>query len=175
MKLIHNLLPHSLKNEVYNVLTNSYFPWFWNEEVIKDSKDENTFQFTHSIYQDNKACSEYYNSVIPILWFFENNTNIKIKSIYRIKANLTTQYNMSEKDINDGVHIDKKEDNYLSLIYYVNDSDGDTLIYNNDVIEATTPKANNLLYFKSNLNHAGSFPKINKRRIVINFIVEVEY
>lgn len=175
--IIKNILPNILQKEIYDLITGSYFPWFWNENsTSSENNNENTFQFIHIFYMDNEILSDKYNLVLPILWFFEKETNIKIKSIKRIKANLNTRYLMNEKDKKDAIHKDWEEDNYLSLIYYVNDSDGETLIYNkNDNIEhKIIPKSNSLVYFKSNINHAGIFPVINKKRIIINFVVEIE-
>jgi hypothetical protein len=125
------------------------------------------------MYVNNEKNSDKLDLILPIIWFFQKETNIKIKSIFRVKANLTTRYNMSEKDVYDSIHIDHESDNYLSLIYYVNDSDGNTIIYNENKDEIT-PKANNLYYFKSNTKHSALYPKENKKRIVINFILEIE-
>jgi hypothetical protein len=56
------------------------------------------------------------------------------------------------------------------------DSDGDTVICDDNLneIERVNPIAGNLVWFKSTLPHYGAPPKINKRRIVINFVLELE-
>ena len=46
---------------------------------------------------------------------------------------------------------------------------GDTIIEN----KFFTPERNSLIYFKSNIFHAGMFPQINKRRIIINAILQI--
>jgi hypothetical protein len=172
--LIQNLLPDFLRQNIYDDLNSTFFPWYWQETAnYKDKKNEDLFQFTHTMYVNNEKNSDKLDLILPIIWFFQKETNIKIKSIFRVKANLTTRYNMSEKDVYDSIHIDHESDNYLSLIYYVNDSDGNTIIYNENKDEIT-PKANNLYYFKSNTKHSALYPKENKKRIVINFILEIE-
>jgi hypothetical protein len=178
--IIKNILPNYLKEEIYSLFMGCYMPWFWNDTATasKDEidSDEETFQFIHLFYSENKILSDKYNLVLPILWFFEKETNIKIKNIIRIKANLNTRYLMTDKDKLDAIHKDSPNENFLSIIYYVNDSDGDTLIYDEkgNVAHTITPQANSLIYFKSNTEHAGIFPLINKKRIVINFVVELE-
>ena len=67
----------------------------------------------------------------------------------------------------------------MTAIYYVNDSDGDTLIFENDytgedpgplrILKRVTPKAGTLIIFPSKLYHASSSPTKGKRS-VINFI-----
>lgn len=174
--LIQNLLPEFLQKNIYDELMGSYFPWFYNDNAnVYEDKNENTFQFIHIFFQNSVIQSQYYNLIVPIIGFFEKETNIKIKSIYRIKANLNTRYNLDEKDKLMAIHKDVPEDNYISLIYYVNDSDGDTVIYdeNNNITERITPRCNNLYYFKSNTKHMATFPLINKRRIIINFVIEI--
>lgn len=172
--IIQNLLPDFLKQDIYDDLMGQYFPWYFSKTANYESKeDESLFQFFHIFYKDKEPNSSKFNAILPIIWFFQKETGIKIKSIFRIKANLTTKYNMTEKDVYDSIHIDHESNNYLSLIYYVNDSDGNTIIYNENKDEIT-PKANNLYYFKSNTKHSALYPKINKRRVVINFVLEIE-
>ena len=65
---------------------------------------------------------------------------------------------------------------FCSLLYYVNDSDGDTKFFDNDYnqIQSVTPKKGRSVFFNSNLLHAGSNPIKNDVRIVVNSILEVE-
>ena len=172
--IIQNLLPDFLAEQIRTELSYKTFPWFYRDFVLYEDTKELFPQFNHVFYAENEIQSQYYSFVIPILWFFQKETNIKIKSIFRIKTNLNTKYPLSESDIQSLVHTDHEEDKYLSLIYYVDDSDGDTIIYKDNEVIAITPKYNQLCYFKSNIPHVGVFPKENNKRIIINFIVELE-
>jgi hypothetical protein len=171
--IINNLLPKSFADKVYNNLNSSQFPWYYNDNVIGFDK-EPWFQFTHLFCEENNILSDGYNIIMPILYFFEKETDITFKNIKRIKANLTTQYNLTKEQIKSLEHtdVDKDDDKYLSLIYYVNSSDGNTIIYDNKNIIEVEPEFNKLVYFNSNLKHCGVFPAKNKQRIVINFIIE---
>ena len=78
-------------------------------------------------------------------------------------------------------HIDFSFPN-ISTVYYVNDSDGDTIFYNekakqyDDIkafsklneVERVSPKANRLVVFEGDTIHTGSSPNKHKNRIIIN-------
>jgi hypothetical protein len=70
-------------------------------------------------------------------------------------------------------HIDSNFENSVSCIYYVNDSTGDTVIFDDDlnVMEKITPKKGTGVIFNSNLLHAGCYPNDeNTPRVIINFL-----
>jgi hypothetical protein len=134
--------------------------------------------FAHPIYVDSvNFKSKYYDDIAPLLKAFEKETNYTIKKVDRIKINLSTQRYVSEEDVKKTIHRDWFEDNtnHISMIYYVNDSDGDTLIHHEDgYIEQCSPKAGNAVWFESKLLHYGRIPLSHPNRIVINFVFEVE-
>jgi hypothetical protein len=68
---------------------------------------------------------------------------------------------------------------YITAIYYVNDNDGDTYIFNEKYEQRTykeltvkkvvSPKKGRMVLFKGNHLHSGNYPIQDKPRIVINF------
>ena len=54
------------------------------------------------------------------------------------------------------------------MIYYVNNSDGDTVIYDNKKLVRVKPEAGKILMFDGSLYHASSRPTKNKLRKVVN-------
>ena len=72
--------------------------------------------------------------------------------------------------------MDKITEGDKTLLYYVNDSDGDTLFFDNDlnITKRVTPKKNRAILFDSNMLHAGANPIKNETRIVINIIFKME-
>ena len=88
----------------------------------------------------------------------------------RCKANLQTKLLDFEKDNYNTPHVDRTEE-HLVLLYYVNDSDGDTFLFDehNEIITRVSPKKGRMLFFNGNISHAGSHPKHSEKRIVINY------
>jgi hypothetical protein len=174
--LIKNVLSSEKANELENVIMGSDFPWYWNESTLVNYdntfKDLRNYQFTHNFYVNGKINSNYCYLIDPIIESIEKNTDVKIKRIFRAKANLLTQVNLTEEEIEAETHTDILIDKYYSFVYYVCDSDGETVLYDDDVIEKATPEKNTGIFFKSSINHRGTNPSVNKRRVVINLVLE---
>jgi len=85
----------------------------------------------------------------------------------RIKANLLQPY--PDAPEHHPWHTDAANNN-VSMIYYLNDSDGDTFLGETDT-QRVTPKANTAVIFPSNLRHASSNPT-KGRRMIINYMVQ---
>lgn len=111
---------------------------------------------------------------------FSKKHKINIKSIYRAKSNITftTLHGKSSNP-----HIDTQA-NHFVFLYYVNDSDGDTILFDNvydgfdkdakelKVLKHVTPKAGRVVWFKGNRYHSWIAPKTSSYRMVINMNVE---
>lgn len=181
MNVIDDFLPPSLHNIVKEEVLGGSFPWFFRHTVAYSDKDlPHNFQFTHSFYRDDRVNSDWYRVVEPMMFILEEKLKIKLKQINRIKANLTTQNPLLDPKVNIHQDLPTKEcgeNKYMTLLYYVNDSDGDTLFSDEtkqNIIDRVTPKENRAVWFDSRLWHASSPPVENKRRVVINFILEIE-
>jgi hypothetical protein len=139
-----------------------------------DSNSVDTPQMVHNLYSQNKAHSEYFGSVVkPILLFLEDKTGVTYKNIVRAKSNLLFQ---NPNNVNYTIpHTDAGSNNYKTLLYYVNDSDGDTIIFNESesskeltIKERITPKKGRMVLFNGDLLHASSNPIKNDLRCVVN-------
>ena len=110
-------------------------------------------------------------------WFVEPPlTALAIKlgkafELQRIKVNLNPKDVPENRGSCFHPHSDLKTDEWTA-IYYVNESDGDTIFYddNKKEIKRFKPKKGTGLVFKSYTLHAGSNPVKYDKRIVINFI-----
>ena len=89
--------------------------------------------------------------------------------IYRAKLNLLLQNNQTTPN---PPHIDLVDIKHRVLLYYVNDSDGDTIIYKDKsaekVLDKISPKQGRILFFDGDYYHSSSPPIINNKRIVLN-------
>jgi hypothetical protein len=163
-----------LADEIKSILCGDNFPWFYNNSVASELYT-GSFQFTHTFMRNGQPTSDALSLVKPLVYLVELHTGKKIKGIDRIKANLRVPSNIP--DSMEEIHQDKIQNNYMTLLYYVNDSDGDTEFYADDkktLVSTNTPKANSAVWFDSKTWHKSSPPVTNKQRVVINFILEVE-
>ena len=174
--IIDSVLPKSYAEEVKNALCSNMFPWYFNDGIVPTAVDlTDPFQFTHTIIVDDEARSDIYPLIKPMLYFIEWHTNARIKKVVRAKANLITRNN-GIFDANKTMHQDN-DSAYKSFLYYVDDSDGDTIIFaDNKKTEVLriTPQANKAVYFDSTTWHTSNIPSIAKKRVVINFVLEVD-
>jgi len=192
--LIENFVPQTLKNQIEALFTSGDFPWFYNEGIwgktSEQSKcllkcDENVIDppgLTHALYSDGEKISQYCDIFLFLLMFVEKECNFLIDEILRVRARLTCQFPGHNESKYCGPHVDFSMDKkYYSLIYYVNDSDGDTFLFNetrdntNLVFEKPTiraritPRKGNILVFRGDIYHSGNNPIRNKSRLIVNY------
>ena len=138
----------------------------------KDTVD--TPYLVHSACYNGKPTSAHFDQLSEIVKHLDfEKVNYQV---YRIKSNLMFNVSGYKKTNYQPIHLDKITEGDKSLLYYVNDSDGDTLFFDNDlnVIKRVSPKKNTAILFDSNILHAGSNPIKSKKRIVINTIFKME-
>lgn len=179
---LENFAPVELVDKLEELIGSHEFPWFWRPSTVHGMNDGNQasqdFQFVHLVYFKDAAWSPIYSQVRELLLCIEQATGIFIKDINKIKANLMTREYQSEEILNEAIHIDVNAGptKFMSFVYYVVDSDGDTVVYDDDgkVVTAKAPVKGTLVYFPSEMRHRATPPKDHKRRIVLNIIVEIE-
>ena len=177
MKIVQDLLPNNYKTQIQEILFDGYFPWYWGETTKKEVNGikQNIFQFQHVFVIDSSVHSDYFKLIEPMVDYMKQATNIEIKNILRVKANLLPRQACSEEDIRNTIHIDMPPTGYVSFIYYLHDVDGDIKTYDKDynVIDSYSPKENSLVYFNSNILHGTRPPIQKKRRVCINFVLGI--
>lgn len=109
-----------------------------------------------------------------------------IKSPYerliRAKANLQLKHPFCPREMYNYPHTDAAESN-LSLILYLNDSDGDTIIFKEKSYDSSvglneyarvTPKKNRCVIFNSSYLHSSSPPIYTDYRLIANLVFKKE-
>ena len=186
---------HQISNELMNrfdeIIDNrkSTLPFYFNT-TTSDYDDEDkkrwsvknnydTPQMTHTLYQQLRPCSDYFDDFIKIFKEIDCIGN-DIMSIFRMKINLNFPSNKSNKKLHQNIHNDierydvNKYDNlHKSVLLYLNDSDGDTIFFddNNKEIDRVSPKKGLTLIFDSTLNHTGQNPIKSSHRYVMNAVI----
>lgn len=171
----------SISDPVCNILESDLVPWIYNKELTEKGPGNNwyvgntdPFQFTHDILKDNGYKSPFADALISELLrvimkdnseFFEN-----FEKILRVKANLLTK---STSPDHHALHVDSLDKHFV-ILYYVNESDGDTyLFHNKDFVERIKPEKGKYIIFDGSTFHASSSPTTHDTRIVINFNVVI--
>jgi hypothetical protein len=183
IKVYDNLLNDVEKDRIENFLRDPKFPWFlsigYNHYTTnKEDIEKNTNQYssecvllTHVFYMNSFRNSDNYQLSDFVLNLFLERSNYPFKSLIRSKANLTLKTNHSTA-IYTTPHIDYNYDHTV-LIYYANDSDGDTVIFEDHkstkVLECIEPKKGRFLTFDGNLYHSAGLNKIYDLRMNLNF------
>lgn len=157
------------------------FEWYWNESTLdrdeqlefKTRNTVNSGQFIHKLLETryNDGNISVYKS--PLYEGFKQIFNqISYINIERIKCNLNLNKTGYKKTSHQPIHFDHKSNDFRSLLYYINDSDGDTIFFNKKLkeIKRVKPKKNTAVLFDSNLLHCGCNPIKSNKRAVINFM-----
>ena len=93
---------------------------------ISNSNKENTGSLTHMFY-GNGEHSTYWNFIKPISYFVD----FDYKRIMRCRGQILTPSPYVEKEYEYNTpHVDHfMDEDFMSLIYYINNSDGDTFLF----------------------------------------------
>ena len=189
VEVYDNALPTALADKLENILSSNNFGWFLSRDIYKNnlSKDNvivdkntvNTIQLNHQVYDINGGvtsdifhlCELAINIICQNLKLNMVITKIRLNMLFNHKDILKNKYNTP--------HIDNKlnKDNY-SLIYYINDSDGDTVFFNEhygevktnklSIYKKITPKKNKAVIFDGSYFHASTNPINSENRIIMN-------
>ena len=188
--IIDQAVPPSIQDLLENIALGEKINWLRDEggtykegtpqmfPVTPDSLDAQ--QFAHVIYvtqediSAGRPVSQLFPTILPVITAIPYTIEL-----IRIKMNLCVYSKTDNPDAHGMPHVDFPaiKEPLLSAIYYVNDSTGDTLIFNQrfgqsaplTVKTRVTPKKGRLVVFDGSLLHAGNTPKTNAPRININF------
>jgi hypothetical protein len=191
-----------IKSTVYNTLDENYFnmlkatlagpsfPWYYTEYTaypqnhIMAGEKEWGFSFFHSLSKDGQPCSNFFDLFYPSVLQMLSKHDVNARDVYikRIRLGLITK---GISGVIDGYdpHVDF-QDQHDTYLFYFDNSDGDTIIYN-ELFENDIPKNVNLLTIDQRVKpeqnksvridgltyHAGSMPVNHKTRIVMNINV----
>ena len=171
--IIQGTVNKELSDYVYNTIVSDNFGWYWNElQINSDKPVDQIGGLTHGFYKKDGSVNSAFNVVIPYL-LDELKNVIDVDHVVRGQANLLCNILVNEEQNKNSLHTDSSDETCFSIIYYVVTSDGNTVIYNKDnSITEVKPIKGNYVIFPSNLLHKATPPTINKKRIVINSIVQ---
>lgn len=197
--VIDDILPKKTQDYIENRVLNPETTWnFLNAVTVNDDYDRRV-NYTHSDYKfmdTSGLCNAfYYDDRIfeqSKVWLYENalfiinefveKTGIDYRYISRMKVNMLTKSTHKDHDENctNIPHVDTNGPHW-TLLYYINDSDGDTFLYDQKYDEAhngttlpltvkarVSPKKGRLLAFNGLLYHSSSNPINYETRLNMN-------
>jgi len=171
IEVYDNVIPKELVKGYKNLLLsgkNDYIQWSYKTN-ISENTSYNFPGFSHVFFRKNPEFSNdysnYFNQILNIFCF---NRNIQIKDITLGRIFLQLPY-YKDKTIRSAIHIDSTLSHWVCL-YYVNNSDGDTIFYDNNKkeIKRISPKKGRIVFFDGSIFHSANSSS-KKHRAVINF------
>jgi len=177
--VIDDIIPKTYQDVIEQSLFSSHFPWYLQKDItfIEDKFDN--YGFNHGLkLEDGTINSAFYDGILPMTFLVSDRYNLEQKNLVQARAFLQT--NRGRKTHNKP-HVDLHYPHTVFL-YYVNDSDGDTFLfeetledtpnpqkdYQFNLKQSISPKKGRGVIFNGNRYHASSNPtKIP--RCVINF------
>ena len=162
-----NIIPKVLQDEIESTLLSVKFPWFYLDDITSPTNIQKRQGFQHTfLHLDFGINSPWFYFVEEIMSHNTVETLLSAKAFLQIPL-----YNANK--IPDLPHIDRTIDHNVS-VYYVKDSDGETLLYEGDkIIQRIMPKKGTLITFNGNTMHSAIQPKTHVR-CVINFNYTIE-
>ena len=167
-----------------NDYQDSQFPWFYTEDVTgagdDDSQHRAAFGHQYVDYEDKSpghVVSQYNELFTPLL----KKVGIKLKlyNINVLQGRSFLQFPiLKKKGEPDTPHIDIHDRFHIVALYYVLDSDGDTIIYNErkeskeyTIKQKVSPKQGRIVIFDGGLYHTAEQP-LNNTRCIVNYNIE---
>ena len=177
VKIIDDFANLKEQLEILNYVNNNNLLYSFDNTSIKNKKfmTSSTIdypQIVHEIIRDD----EVYNNVL-FSYFYTLLFKHKLSNnfIHRIKINTTFPYPKNNKNNYGPIHTDISNTNVdgTSIIYYVNNSDGNTLFFDDklNVTKKVSPRQGRAVIFSNKIKHAACCPTYSIYRQVINMVL----
>lgn len=193
MKIIDDVIPVHLQNELEKKILDARFPWAYmpsadlaygrKSEYVKTKQKQfkndhiiDPPQFIHNILIDQQP-GPIFGWFTPIL----DAIGFEGMRVLRMKMNFNFPYIGADEQTHGVPHVDlPTESEYTTGVYYVTDADGDTVLFNEKIshtgkltIKARVqPKKGRIVLFDGNTLHAACPPLSNRPRILVNINIK---
>lgn len=182
MKVYDNVLDKDYFKLVQQYYLSQDVPWHFNQNTSygnanEQSSENDIFQFTCPVIRDGVSKSSDPKH-LEVLHAVINKVFSNAKStveVLRAKFNLLSKQPYNEASLSDMIHVDTTDTDKLSVLFYMNNSDGDTVFFDGDKEHRYMPKENTAVVFKSNIKHRATPPTQAQKRVVLNIIVKDQH
>ncbi len=187
---IASAIPKAYQDMIEGELASPQMLWTFQEEAARGAGNFATSfsGFSHMAYltdDPQPSVSPLSPLLLPILFVFCEKAKLEFKALLRIRVGLFTPTPGLAPHHNP--HVDFSQPHHTA-VYYVNDSDGDTVVFNERVDEVSVersadyanagrftiagtvpPKKGKMCAFDGRHYHASSSPTQSAKRIAITF------
>jgi hypothetical protein len=152
------------------------FPWYYARATRKEDEGANPWLYgwVHLVLDNGEWFSQHHDLFMDEISRMFIALAEPVKGIHRIRVVLNT---LTDQPYLNGAHVDLMIPHKTALLY-VNDADGDTVIYGESWREGyagpyteahrVAPAANRLVLFDGQTFHTGTTPVKTPRRVVVN-------
>ncbi|HVY25675.1 MAG TPA: hypothetical protein VHB79_03960 [Polyangiaceae bacterium] len=187
---IDDAIPKPYQDLVESELGSSQMLWTYHaESAYSSGRFARSYGgFSHMAYladDEQPSVSPLSSLLLPILFIFCEKAKLPYSALLRIRVGLftCTPGEMSPHN----PHVDFSQP-HRTAVYYVNDSDGDTVIFNESTAEISIersaeyanqggftvagtvpPRKGKMIAFDGHFYHASSYPTRSARRIAVTF------
>ena len=178
--VIDNVIDSDYQEQIRSILLGEVnygdyeFPWYYTKDITKSDlpNSQKRPAFSHLYVKSyGQVVSEFHDIFLDLITVCCH--RLEMTEVNVIQGNSFLQLPLTTKRGKvDTPHIDTNEKNFV-MLYYVCDSDGDTIIYNEKVEsekytvkESVTPKQGRDVLFDGGLFHTAEQPVCNTRCIV---------
>ena len=188
---IDDIIPKLYQNQIEAETMSDRMAWFFSLETGRDAEhrvDTSYSGFSHTVFHtnDGKPSDAAMTALLlPLLFAFCERTRHPFSRLLRIRLGLFPRANIDA--LHHNPHVDFYQPHYNAL-YYVNDSDGDTVVFNETfeqvpqdqslayaraqkftVAKRIAPKKGKIIGFDGKHYHASMHPMQSSHRIAIAF------
>ena len=181
-----DIIDKSHQDEIESTLLNNNFSWYFIREISTPPVGpvpRPAFQHQF-VRKGGEVNSDWNEMAMRIVNSSCKKIGLQYDKVHQGRSFFQLPLNNVDKDILDPVHIDDENIPHMVVLYYVKDSDGDTIIYNNhyekdkekplennlEIKKTVTPKKGRVVIFDGWFWHTAQQPS-NDIRCVINYNV----
>tara|TARA_B100001093_G_C26701352_1_gene959246 strand:- start:384 stop:947 length:564 start_codon:yes stop_codon:yes gene_type:complete len=164
--------------EIIDKVLGKEFDWYFQKDVSINNNDiQQRPGFSHYFHKKNGEISKHSNLVLPLIDEVCSKINFNRKNILQGRSWLQLPMTVKDNHNVDSPHIDDYKE-HLVILYYVLDSDGDTILYHNKYenkvpkfdelkeMKRIKPKQGRVVIFNGLHWHTACQPKKNIRCII---------
>ena len=180
--VIDNVIDPDYQEQIRSILLGEVnygdyeFPWYYTKDITKSDlpNSQKRPAFSHLYVKSyGQVVSEFHDIFLDLITVCCH--RLEMTEVNVIQGNSFLQLPLTTKRGKvDTPHIDTNEKNFV-MLYYVCDSDGDTIIYNEKVEsekytvkESVSPKQGRVVLFDGGLFHTAEQP-ISNTRCIVNY------